>query len=79
MSEQMFQVVETYEGVTRVKMVGSYKKCKARAKQLKISKKKKYHNYKCEVIPSESNEKFNTRTPGIWNEWQNPRPLDANY
>jgi len=30
MSEQMFQVVETYEGVTRVKMVGSYKKCKAR-------------------------------------------------
>jgi len=38
---KMHQVVETCGGVTRVKMVDSYKKCKARAKQLKDFIRKK--------------------------------------
>ena len=69
---KMYQVVETCGGVTRVKMVDSYKKCLARAKQLKDSKRK-CHNYKCEVVECDSNEKFNTRTPGMWNERKSPK------
>ena len=60
----LFQIVETYKGITRIKMVDSYKKCQDRAKQLKLSKQRK-HGYKIEIVAVETNEKFNTKTPGF--------------
>lgn len=67
----MYQVIETFNGKTTVKMVDSFKNCQARAKQLKNSKQRK-HGYKVEVVLCENNEKFNTKTPGIWNEKKYP-------
>lgn len=69
----MYQVVEKYKGKTTVKMVGTYKKCQDRAKQLKSSKERK-HGYNVEIVPAETNEKFNTRTPGIWNNYLSNQP-----
>lgn len=76
MENMMHQVVEIHNGTTRIKMVGSYSKCLARMKQLKDSHRGD-RSYSYAVKETDSNVKFNTRTPGIWRNYGRPGPKQA--